>query len=67
MAVKDIFQFLRDVRGELARVVWPNFDEFIGSTIVVLVVMTFFAVYLGFLDLVFSRLAQYVFAWYGGY
>jgi preprotein translocase subunit SecE len=67
MAVKDFFQFLRDVRGEFSRVVWPTFDDFIGSTIVVLVVMTFFAIYLGSLDLVFSRLAQYVFSWYGGY
>jgi preprotein translocase subunit SecE len=67
MAVKDLFQFFRDVKTEISRVVWPDFDEFVGSTIVVFVVMILFAIYLGFLDLVFSRLAQYIFAWYGGY
>ena len=67
MAVRDAFQFLRDVKVELSNVVWPRFDEFIGSTIVVLVVMALFAVYLGLLDLGFSRLAQYIFALYGGY
>jgi preprotein translocase SecE subunit len=67
MAVKDLFQFLRDVRNEIARVVWPHFDDFVGSTVVVFVVMTLFAIYLGSLDLVLSRLAQYIFAWYGGY
>ncbi len=67
MAVRDAFQFLRDVKVELSKVVWPRFDEFIGSTIVVLVVMALFAVYLGLLDLGFSRLAQYIFTLYGGY
>jgi preprotein translocase subunit SecE len=67
VVVKDLLQFLRDVKSEISKVIWPQFDEFVGSTIVVFVVMILFAIYLGFFDLAFSRLAQYVFAWYGGY
>lgn len=65
--VKGAFQFLREVKSELSKVVWPRFDEFIGSTIVVLIVMVLFSLYLGLLDLVFARLAQYIFALYGSY
>lgn len=65
--VKGAFQFLRDVKVELSKVVWPRFDEFVGSTIVVLIVMVLFALYLGLLDLAFTRLTQYIFALYGSY
>jgi preprotein translocase subunit SecE len=64
MAVKQAVQFLKEVKSELGRVVWPRFDEFVGALIVVLLVMAFFALYLGLLDLGFTRLAQFVFAWY---
>jgi preprotein translocase subunit SecE len=64
MSVKQAVQFLKEVRSELGRVVWPRFDEFAGALIVVLLVMAFFAIYLGLLDLGFTRLAQFIFAWY---
>lgn len=62
--VKDSVQFLRQVKTELAKVIWPQFDEFLGSTIVVLFVILIFMVYLGFVDLGFSKLTQYIFSWY---
>lgn len=58
-------QFFKEVKSELGKVVWPSYDEFIGSTIVVLVLMTAFAIYLGAVDLALSHLAQYVFAKFG--
>ena len=66
MAVKSVSRFLQEVHSELAKVVWPKWDEFVGSVIVVLVLVTLFAIYLGALDLVFSALARFVFHWYGG-
>jgi len=62
-----MMQFLKGVRLELIKVVWPKFDEFIGSTIVVLVIVCAFAIYLGVVDLMFSKLARYIFTLYGGY
>lgn len=67
MAFKDIVQFLQGVRAELSKVEWPKFNEFLGSTLVVLVLVVFFAIYLGIVDLGLSRLAKYIFTLYGGY
>ena len=58
-------QFFSEVKIELSRVVWPKFDEFVGSTIVVMVIVVAFAIYLGALDAGFVRLARYVFEQYG--
>ena len=54
-------QFLREVRVEMSKVVWPSWDEFIGSTIVVLFLVAFFAIYLGLLDAVLSGIIRYIF------
>ena len=47
-------QFLNEVKIELGKVAWPKFDEFVGSTIVVLFLVFAFAVYLGLVDVGFS-------------
>lgn len=58
--VATVGQFLHEVRVELSKVMWPSFDEFIGSTIVVLFLVAIFAIYLGALDAIFYWLAHYV-------
>ena len=67
MAIKNAVQFFREVRGELSKVEWPKFNEFVGSTLVVLFLVCFFALYLGLVDLGLSKLAKYIFTVYGGY
>lgn len=59
--MNNVVQFLREVKIEMGKVVWPKWDDFIGSTIVSLVLIGFFAVYLGLIDLGFSKLAEYLF------
>jgi preprotein translocase subunit SecE len=61
----DVFRFFREVKSELGKVVWPKYGEFVGSTIVVLVLVLFFSVYLGLLDFMLSRAAEYVFDYFG--
>ncbi len=61
--MKNIAQFLGEVRVELSRIEWPSFDEFIGSTLVVLVIVCAFALYLGLIDRVFALIARYVFVY----
>ena len=61
----NAMQFLNEVKVELGKVVWPKSDELIGSTIIVLVLVCFFAIYLGALDLGLSQAAQYIFKKYG--
>jgi len=48
--MKNIGTFLREVRVEMARVEWPKPEEFIGATIVTLLLVLFFTIYLGIID-----------------
>ena len=43
-------QFLRDVRAEMRRVSWPTLNEVKNTTIITLVAVIFFAVYLFLVD-----------------
>jgi preprotein translocase subunit SecE len=65
--IKNVTQFVKEVQGELSKVTWPKFDEFIGSTIIVLILVTFFSIYLGLMDLGLSELMRRVFKLYSGY
>ncbi len=51
-------KFLREVRMELAKVSWPNRQEVVASTVVVLVAVAFFALFIGGIDLVFVKVIQ---------
>ena len=52
--------FLQEVRAELTKVSWPNRDQVIKLTIVVIVVSLILGMYIGGLDLVFTRLTDIV-------
>jgi preprotein translocase subunit SecE len=67
MAVKNSMQFFKEVQSELAKIVWPKPDEFIGSTIIVLLLVCAAAIFLGAVDLGFAKLAKYIFKLYVGY
>jgi preprotein translocase subunit SecE len=49
-------QFFRDVRAEMKRVSWPSAKEVKNTTIITLVAVIFFAVYLFLVDRVWSFL-----------
>ena len=49
-------QFLHDVRAELKRVSWPNSKHVQNTTIITLIAVIFFAVYLFAVDQALSRL-----------
>ena len=54
--VGRLSQFLRDVRAEMKRVSWPTAKEVKNTTIITLVAVVFFAVYLFLVDRVWSFL-----------
>jgi len=58
-------QFFRQVKSELSKVVWPKFDDWVGSTIVVIFLVTVFAIYLGSLDSIMSWMIKSIFSYYG--
>ena len=47
--------YLRDVRSEMKRVVWPNRAEVINSSVVVVVTLIFFTLFITLTDLVVQR------------
>ncbi|HSB27054.1 MAG TPA: preprotein translocase subunit SecE [Pyrinomonadaceae bacterium] len=51
-----IVQFLHDVRAEMKRVSWPTITEVKNTTIITLIAVIFFAVYLFAVDQGLSRL-----------
>ena len=65
--IKDAVQFVKDVQIELSKVTWPKFDEWVGSTVVVLLLMSFFAIYLGLVDKGLTELMRVIFRLYSGH
>jgi len=49
-------QFLRDVRAEMKRVSWPTVKEVKNTTIITLVAVIFFAIYLFLVDRIWAFL-----------
>ncbi len=49
-------KFFKDVKTELKKVTWPTRQELIGSTVVVLVSVILMGLYIGFCDLILSRM-----------
>jgi preprotein translocase subunit SecE len=54
--VGRMLQFLRDVRAEMKRVSWPSTKEIKNTTIITLIAVVFFAVYLFLVDRIWSFL-----------
>lgn len=49
-------KFLKEVRSELKRVVWPTRQEAIRLTTVVIIVSALVGVYIGTLDYIFAKI-----------
>lgn len=55
-----IVQFLRDVRIEMKKVIWPGKEEVINYTVVVVVTVTVVTTFILVLDLILSKLLQLI-------
>ena len=53
--MKKILQFFGEVKTELGKVSWSTREEVFGSTMVVIVLTAFMAVFIGVIDLLLSR------------
>jgi len=53
-------QFLREVKVELKKVVWPTRKQTLGSTVVVLILVMIISLFLGVVDLGLSGLIRVV-------
>ncbi|RMG02587.1 MAG: preprotein translocase subunit SecE [Nitrospirae bacterium] len=55
-----IKNFFREVKVEFKKVVFPNREELIGSTWVVIISSIIVAIFLGVVDLILTRFVQYL-------
>ena len=60
--IKSWWQFFSEVRLELSKMVWPKWEEFVGATVVVFLIILAFALYLGGLDWGLNYLLNNVFS-----
>jgi preprotein translocase subunit SecE len=51
-------RYIKEVRSELGKVIWPTREQTINLTIIVLVVMVAMSLFLGGLDVIFGGLIQ---------
>lgn len=65
--IKNGINYFKQVYVEFSKVVWPSYQEWLGSTVVVLFITLFFMIYLGVLDLGLVKIAKYIFARFGGF
>ena len=54
--------FFKDVKLEMAKVTWPNKDELIGSTIIVLVSLAMLSAFIGVCDIALSSAINIIMA-----
>ncbi len=59
-------QFYGDVRGEIKKVSWPGREEVTGTTVVVIIAVFFFGVYLGVVDFVLGQGLDGLLSYFGG-
>jgi preprotein translocase subunit SecE len=63
---KNIFkqgiEYLQEVQSELKKVTWPTQKQTMGTTLVVIVLVTIVSIFLGLFDFGFSKLIQAVLA-----
>lgn len=60
MAKTNVAQFVREVRQEVAKVVWPSRQETMITTIIVFVFVTITALFFLMVDSVFSGVIKWI-------
>jgi preprotein translocase subunit SecE len=63
-APRNLITFYGDVKTELKRVTWPSKKEVYGTTLVVIVTVFFFGVYLFLVDILLRNLVEGIFRFF---
>lgn len=58
--VRSAINYLKEVKLELSRVVWPKKEEVIKLTLTVIIISAIVGLYLGALDFVFTKLLEFL-------
>ena len=60
--LKDVIKFFYEVREEFSRVIWPTKAELAGATMMVLLLVLFFAIYIGAVDYIVNGMVSKIFS-----
>ncbi len=60
--MKNFLSYLKNVRGELAHVVWPKPKQAVIHTLLILAISAVVAVFIGILDYLFTSLIGMIIA-----
>ena len=58
--MRKVIKFLNEVKGELKKVTWPKRKEVLKLTLIVLFISGIIALYVGVLDLGFTKLLELI-------
>ena len=53
-----VVRYLKEVRSEMSKVIWPTREQTVNLTSIVLAVMVIMSIFLGVLDYIFGGLIQ---------
>ncbi len=59
-SLERIKVFIQEVKAEFAKIVWPDKKVTLGSTGVVIILVSIISIYLGAVDLLIGKLVTYV-------
>ena len=62
---RNLANFYGDVKIELKKVSWPNKKEVSGTTLVVIITVFFFGIYLFLVDTLLKRAVNSIFEFFG--
>ncbi|MGD8744544.1 MAG: preprotein translocase subunit SecE [Candidatus Woesebacteria bacterium] len=60
--MKAAIDYLKEVRFELSKVVWPKRQEVIKLTLIVLIISAIVGIYVGGLDYLFTKTLEFILA-----
>ncbi len=60
--MKAVTKYLSEVRVELSKVVWPKREEVIKLTLIVILISGIVGIYVGLLDITFTKLLETIIA-----
>ncbi len=63
--LKRLKDFWRETRSEMSKVSWPSKNEVMSTTVVVLIAVVFFGLYLWLCDLAFHQAIDFIFNRFG--
>ena len=53
--------FIKEVKAQLIKVSWPTRQELIAATLVVIAAIIITSIFVGFVDLILSRILSWIF------